>query len=421
MNKARLARLLGGLTGLGLALAATVASAYTDTSHGYNLPTGVTSIAREVYDLHMQVFWICVVIGIVVFGAMFYSVIKHRRSVHPKPADFHESTTIEIAWTVVPFLILIWMAVPAAGTLIRMEDSRNSEMSVKITGYQWKWHYEYMGQNVAFYSTLSVESNRARQLGATPDYTKLPPNYLVDVDKPLVLPVGRKIRFLLTANDVIHAWWVPELSVKKDAIPGYVNEMWAKIDTPGVYRGVCAELCGRDHGFMPIVVKAVPAAEFDAWLAGQKGGTELASTAPVALQPVAGQAKPDTTSAALTPTPESKPAIEVAAAPAAAAPAAAMSRDDLVKKGKDVYATNCAACHQADGTGLPPNFPTLHGSKTVNGPAGEHVKQILGGKGLMPPFKQLSDADIAAVATYERTSWGNKGGEVQPADVAKQR
>ncbi|HUS24491.1 MAG TPA: cytochrome c oxidase subunit II [Candidatus Binatia bacterium] len=406
MKNAWLAR---GAAGIGLLLACFSAWAYTTTSGGWNMPTGVTEISREVYRLHMGVFTVCAVIGVIVFGAMIYSIVKHRRSVHPKPADFHESTTVEIIWTIIPFVILIGMAIPAAGTLIKLEDARGADMTVKITGYQWKWHYDYLGENVSFFSTLAAESNRARQLDSGIDPNTVP-NYLVDVDNPLVLPVGKKIRFLVTANDVIHAWWVAELAVKKDAIPGYVNEVWTKIDEPGVYRGVCAELCGRDHGFMPIVVKAVPEAEFAAWLAQQKGGTDVAAAAAA-------------TATDATPAPAAPAATEVAAAPAAATPAASktLTKDELMAQGKKVYETNCQACHQAEGQGLPPNFPALKGSKVMSGPAAVHVKQVLNGKGLMTPFKHLSDADIAAVATYERNSWGNQGSVVQPADVAGAR
>ena len=254
---------LAGLVASGAASAATY-----DPGH-WNMPVGVTEISRNVYDLHMLIFWVCVGIAVVVFGAMFYSVFAHRRSRHPKPADFHESTSIEIMWTIVPFAILILMAIPAAGTLIQMDDVRGAKLSIKVTGYQWKWHYEYLDEGVSLFSTLHADSNRARQLDSGIDPHSVP-NYLLEVDNRLVVPTGIKIRFLITANDVIHAWWVPDLAVKKDAIPGYVNEMWAVIDEPGVYRGVCAELCGRDHGFMPVVVEVVPRAEFDAWLAARK-------------------------------------------------------------------------------------------------------------------------------------------------------
>lgn len=376
------------------------------TGEKWNMTQGVTEISHEVYKLHMAAFYVCCAIGVVVFGAIIYSLINHRRSKHPKPADFHESTLVEIIWTTIPFFILIGLAIPAAGTLIKMEDTRNSAMTIKVTGYQWKWNYEYLGEGVSFYSTLAQQSNIARQLGSGVDVNTVP-NYLVDVDNELVVPVGKKIRFVITANDVIHAWWVPALAIKKDAIPGYVNEVWTKIDVPGTYRGVCAELCGRDHGFMPIVVKAVPEAEYQAWLADKKKGAGVAAAPAAAPVAVAAAA----------------PAAPAAAAPAAAAPAAAKepSKDDLVKAGEKVYTANCAACHQASGDGLPPNFPALKGSKIANGPADAHIKQVINGKNLMPPFKQLSDEDVAAVVSYERTSWGNKGGAVTVAAVAAAR
>lgn len=237
-----------------------------------NMPQGVTPISREIYDLHMIIFGICVLIGVLVFAVMFFSIWKHRKSRGAKAEHFHESQTVEIIWTVIPFLILIGMAFPAAKTLIKMEDMSDTEMTVKITGYQWMWHYDYLEDGVSFYSRLDADSNKTRQLnsGLNPEEV---PNYLLEVDKPLVLPVGVKIRLLTTAADVIHSWWVPELGVKKDAIPGYINEFWTQIQQPGTYRGVCAELCGKDHGFMPVVVKAVSQEEYRAWLQTNAAGT----------------------------------------------------------------------------------------------------------------------------------------------------
>ncbi len=371
-----------------------------------NMPVGVTPLSREVYDLHMLIFYVCCAIGAVVFGAMFYAVFAHRKSVHPKPANFHESTTVEIFWTIIPFVILILMAIPAAGTLIRMEDMRGADMTVKVTGYQWKWEYEYIGEGVKFFSTLAPEHNRLRQTGMVSDYKTLPADYLLEVDNRLVLPTGKKVRFLLTANDVLHAWWVPALGTKKDMVPGYINEIWARIDEPGVYRGQCAELCGRDHGFMPAVVEAVSPQEFDAWLAAKKAGT----------------ATP--TMAAAEPAPAAAP---VAAAPASktdASPAAPAKMDKaaLMAEGQKVYAQYCGACHQANGEGLPPAFPTLKGGKVTTGPAPEHIRQVLKGKNAMQPFAAtLNDQQLAAVITFERNSWGNNASVVQPADVKAQR
>lgn len=400
-------RLAVWLATFSAAVLATGASAYTETSRGFNLPTGATEIAGEVYGLHMMMFWVCTVIGVIVFGAMIYSIFRHRKSLGVKPASFHHSTTVEVIWTVIPFFILVAVAIPAAGTLIKMEDTRGADMTIKVTGYQWLWEYEYLGEGVRFFSRLSEESNRARQLRSGIDVRTVE-NYLVDVDRPLVIPAGKKVRFLITANDVIHAWWVPEFAVKKDAIPGYINETWARVDRPGVYRGVCAELCGRDHGFMPIVVEVLPPDEFEAWLAAQKNGGAVADLAPAAPAPVA-----------------TAPAVEVAAAPAAAsdaAPAAAgMDKAALMEQGQKVYAANCQACHQASGAGLPPNFPSLIGSPKITGPATAQIEQTLQGKGLMPPFRHLSDADIAAVITFTRNSWGNDTGVVLPGDVAALR
>lgn len=233
-----------------------------------NMPVGVTEISRDVYNLHMLIFWICVLIGVGVFGAMIYSIYAHRKSRGAKAAQFHESTTVEIVWTILPFLILIGMAIPAAGTLLKMENSRNSDLTVKITGYQWLWQYEYPDQGISFFSRLDELSNQARQLNSGIDPNSVE-HYLRNVDNPLVVPVGKKVRLLLTSQDVIHAWWVPELGGKKDAIPGYINEMWFRADKTGVYRGQCAELCGRGHGFMPIVVRVVSQDEFDAWVKRQ--------------------------------------------------------------------------------------------------------------------------------------------------------
>ncbi len=260
---------LGGL------LAAVPALAY-DSS--YNMPTGVTAIAREVHGLHMQIFWICVVIAVAVFGVMIYSIVAFRKS-SGAVADrtLLHSTKVEVIWTVIPVAILIFMAVPAAKTLVKMEDTRNAELSVKVTGYQWKWQYEYLGKGVSFYSSLATESNYARQLNSGVDVTTVK-DYLLDVDNEFVVPVDTKIRLLLTGNDVIHAWWVPDFAVKKDAIPGFINEAWFKADRLGRYTGQCAELCGRDHGFMPIVVKVVSKEDFAKWLAAQQDAAKAATT-----------------------------------------------------------------------------------------------------------------------------------------------
>jgi cytochrome c oxidase subunit 2 len=404
-----MSNLIRGLRGLALAMtgmAGSFAAQAADTMENayWNLPKGVTDISNEVWHLHMAAFWVCVVIAIVVFGVMFYSIFAHRRSKHPVPATFHHSTTVEIIWTIIPFLILIGLAVPAAGTLIKQYDTRNADMTVKITGYQWKWQYEYVGEGVSFFSTLDAKSNEARQLGSGID-PKTVPHYLHNTDNYLVLPIGKKVRFLLTSNDVIHGWWVPDLAIKKDAIPGYINEMWTQINEPGIYRGQCTVLCGRDHGFMPVVVHAMTQADYDAWLAKQKGGVEVAATAPA----VASDAAPAV---------EAAP-VEVAAAEPAATPAAAADP----KHGEKVFLGNCAACHQATGAGLPPTFPALTGSKVVAGPIDAQITQVLKGKNAMPALGAvLSDADVAAVVTYTRNNLGNKIGDAAtPEQVKKLR
>jgi len=268
--KSALRKAARSLTGIALALYASASTAIQP----YNMPVGVTDISREVFGLHMLIFWICVAIGIVVFGVMLISIVKHRKSAGHQAAQFHESTKVEVIWTIIPFAILIGMAIPASQTLIAMEgSSEDADMTIKITGYQWKWHYEYLGEDLGFYSNLTTPREAIHNQAEKGEH------YLLEVDNPLVLPVGKKVRFLLTSNDVIHAWWVPDLAVKKDAVPGFINEMWTRINEPGTYRGQCAELCGRDHGFMPVVVEALPEAEFENWLKKRKGNAPTQTAA----------------------------------------------------------------------------------------------------------------------------------------------
>ncbi|MEJ2177365.1 MAG: cytochrome c oxidase subunit II [Gammaproteobacteria bacterium] len=252
-----------------------------------NMPKGVTDISHKVYDMHMLAFWIMCIVAVAVFGAMFISILKHRKSKGAQPADFHESVAVEVVWTIIPFVILIVLALPAARTLIAQEDDSNAELTIKITGYQWKWQYEYPDSGVSFFSTLSQESRDARVLNSGIDPESVE-NYLLDVDKPLVIPVDTKVRLLLTANDVIHSWWMPAFAIKKDAIPGFINTMWTKVNETGTYRGQCTELCGRDHGFMPVVVEVVEKAEFNQWLAAQvaeqKDAEQLAGANPILEQ-----------------------------------------------------------------------------------------------------------------------------------------
>jgi len=262
-----------------------------------NMPVGVTELSREIHGLHMLIFWICVLIALVVFGMMIYSIVKFRHSQGAIAANFDHSTKVEIIWTIIPIAILVGMAVPAAETLIKIEDTRDSQLTVKVTGYQWKWHYDYLDQKVAFFSTISADSNRARQLDSGID-PKTVENYLLNVDNPLVVPVGAKVRVLITASDVIHAWWVPAFGMKKDAIPGFVNELWFRAEEPGIYRGQCAELCGYDHAFMPVVVDVKPQAEYDAWLKQMQGGNAEAAPAPAAASSVEAPAAGGATSEA---------------------------------------------------------------------------------------------------------------------------
>ena len=344
-----------------------------------NMPHGVTQISRNVHDLHMLIFWICVIIGIGVFGVMFYSIFKHRKSQGARAAHFHESTTVEIIWTIIPFIILIGMAIPATKTLIAMEDTSDSDLTIKVTGYQWKWKYDYIDQGISYFSNLSTPRAQIENDEGKDEH------YLLEVDQPLVVPVNKKVRFLLTANDVIHSWWVPSLAVKKDAIPGFINEAWTKIEEPGTYRGQCAELCGKDHGFMPIVVVALDEPAWQVWVDEQKAAREADLLA----------SGKDWTKA------------------------------DLLARGEKVYNTNCAACHQVNGQGLPGAFPAIAGSKVATGPVGDHVHLVLTGRPgtAMQAFgPQLSDLDLAAVVTYQRNAFGNNTGDVvQPSDVKAAR
>jgi cytochrome c oxidase subunit 2 len=340
-----------------------------------NMAPGATEVSRAVFDLHMITFWICVVIGVVVFGAMFWSMLVHRRSTGQQPAHFHESTTVEVLWTLIPLVILVIIAIPATKTLINIYDTSESELDIQVTGYQWKWHYKYLGQDVEFFSNLATPQSQIHNKEPKSEH------YLLEVDNPLVVPVGTKVRFLITGADVIHSWWVPAFAVKKDAIPGFVNEAWTRIDKPGIYRGQCTELCGKDHGFMPIVVDARSKEDFAKWLAERKVE---------ALQ------LKELTSKEWT-------------------------REELIARGEKTYQTSCAACHQAEGQGLPPMFPALKGSKIATGSREGHLGIVFNGKPgtAMAAFgKQLSEVDIAAVITYERNAWGNAMNDmVTPKDV----
>lgn len=362
-----------------LSLPAMAADSTHPNAYQLNLTKGVTDISEQVYDLHMTIFIICVVIGVVVFGAMLWSIIFHRKSRGVKPATFHESVKVEIAWTVVPFIILIFMAVPAAKTLIAMEDFSEPDMSVLVTGSQWKWHYKYMENDVEFYSLMATQPEQI--------YNKFEKNenYLLEVDRPLVIPTGQKVRFLITSDDVIHSWWVPDFAVKKDANPGFINEAWTRVNKPGIYRGQCAELCGKDHGFMPVVVIAKEPAEYAAWVSEQE---EIQRKAKEEEQRLL---------------------------------AMNMDMDELMEVGERVYQSACAACHMPNGEGLPGVFPALKGSDMVLNDMQLHIDVVVNGVSgtAMQAFgKQLSMKELAAVITYERNAWGNDTGEtVQAKDV----
>ncbi len=346
-----------------------------------NMTKGVSSISSGIYHLHMTILWVCIGIGVVVYGLMIYAIIRHRKAAGYQAATFHESTTIEIIWTIIPFFILIMMAVPATRILIQMSDTSNAAVTIKITGHRWFWHYDYLDEGINFFSYLSTPEDEIKNLAPKNAH------YLLQVDKPLVVPVGKKIRFLVTSKDVIHSWWVPALGIKKDAIPGFINEVWTQVDVenPGIYRGQCAELCGAKHGFMPIVVEAKSDSDYAQWVAEQKKAQAGANVD------------------------ENKQ----------------WTLDELMERGEKEFNMVCAMCHQTSGKGLPPTFPSLVGSAIVTHPEHkvEHIRQVIYGKNAMPPFgEQKNDLEIAAIVTYERNAWGNKTGDViQPSDVKKVR
>ncbi len=347
-----------------------------------NMRQGVTEISREVYDLHMLIFYICCVIGVVVFGVMIISMLMHRKSIGAKPATFHESTKLEIAWTIVPVVILLGMAVPATSTLRDMYESADADVDIEVRGYQWKWQYTYLDDDPAneiqFMSAMLTPQEEINNEASKGEH------YLLDVDNPMVVPINKRIRFLVTSQDVIHSFWVPDFAVKKDAIPGFVHESWAVIEEPGIYRGQCAELCGKDHAFMPVVVHAVEQDEYDQWKAEkQQEAREIFETV-----------------------------------------GKTWTQDELLAKGEEVYLRNCASCHQPNGMGIPPAFPSLVGQGVAVGPIQDNIDILLYGRAgtAMQAFgQQLNAAEIASVITYVRNSWGNDTGDViQPKEINTQ-
>ncbi|GIK85680.1 MAG: cytochrome c oxidase subunit 2 [Betaproteobacteria bacterium] len=370
LRRAHAARLLSG--------AAALAPAAALAAREWNFQPPVTEIARQQMDLHNYIMWICLVIFVGVFGVMFYSIFKHRKSAGHQAAQFHENTLVEVVWTVIPFLILLFMAYPATRTILAYKDTSSPDMTVKVTGYQWKWSYDYLQEGFGFYSNLKTPLAQIENREPKGEH------YLLEVDNPMVVPVDTKVRVLITANDVLHAWWVPAFGIKQDAIPGFVRDGWFRAEKIGTYRGQCAELCGKEHGYMPIVVEVVSKDDFAKWAAAQKQKT----------------------------------------AAAADDPGRDWSLKELVARGEQVYAANCAACHQATGKGVPNAFPALDGSKVATGPKGDHVAIVLHGKPntAMASFAQLSDTDLAAVVTYTRNAWGNATGEaLQPSDIRAAR
>lgn len=365
MKQNVLQRWATGLTGL-------MASPLVWAEYAYNLPRPASKLASEVYHLHNLIMLVVLGIFIVVFSAMFYSLFAHRKSKGHKAAHFHENTTVEVVWTIVPFVILMGMAYPAAKVVIDMKDTSNPDMTIKVTGYQWKWGYDYLQDGISFYSTMSTPRNQIENLA------EKNPHYLREVDNPVVVPVGKRIRLLVTANDVLHSWWVSELGVKQDAIPGFIRDIWFKADQLGTFRGQCMELCGKDHAYMPIVVQVVSEADYRTWVASKKAAVQTA----------------------------------------AADNGKTFTLDEMQARGEKVYTANCAACHQANGMGVPGAFVALNGSKVATGPIDDHIKVVLHGRPgtAMAGFgPQLSDADIAAVVTYERNAWDNKVGDVAQA------
>jgi len=362
--------------GIGALMAGAASGALAIQSR-YNLAPPVTPIAREVYSLHNLMLVICTAIFIAVFAVMFYSVWKHRKSQGAVAANWHENTLVEIVWTVIPFVIVIIMALPATRTVVAMKDTSNSDLTIKVTGYQWKWGYDYIrgeGEGIAFLSQLATPAAQIEGREPRPD------TYLLEVDEPLVVPVDKKVRIITTANDVIHAWWVPAFAVKQDAIPGFARDTWFRAEKTGTFRGQCAELCGKDHAFMPIVVQVVSAEEYTKWVEGKK--KLMAATADD--------------------------------------PNKQWTQPELIARGAKVYAANCQACHQANGMGVTGTFPALAASKIVAHKE-EQIAILLQGKNAMPSWKALSDVELAAVATYVKNSWGNASGEVQPAEFKAAR
>ena len=344
----------------------------------YNMRVGVTEVSKEIFDLHMLIMWICVWIGVVVFGIMFWSLWKYRKSSGAIAAKFDDHFWVEIAWTVAATVILVGMAIPSTSVMIKAYDDTEGDVNIMVTGYQWKWQYTYLEEGVSFFSNLSTSQEEIDNALPKGEF------YLSEVDEPLVIPINKRIRFLITGNDVIHSWWVPDFAVKQDAVPGFINTAWTNVPKPGIYRGACTELCGLGHAFMPVVVRAVEQEEYEAWIIEK---IVLAEAEKLLTEKV-------------------------------------WTKAELIERGQGVYLKNCVACHQANGQGLPPVFPSLEGSQIVMRDKARNIEILMEGVqgAAMQDFsKQLSEVDIASVITYTRDSWSNgKNGDgeiVVPKDI----
>ena len=355
----------------------------TVLAQGWDMRPGVTEMSQHLRTLHHISLWVCIVVGTIVFSAMFYTIFAHRRSKNPIPATWHHSTKVEIVWTLIPTLILIGMAIPATKALIEIEDNSDSDLTILVTGSQWKWHYQYLEAGIGFYSNMSTPLEQINNTEAKGEH------YLLEVDNHLVIPTNQKVRFLTSSDDVIHSWWVPDFAVKQDALPGFINEAWTRVPEPGTYRGQCTELCGMNHAYMPIVVDVLPEDEFESWLEDQRIALESMGEAAIAAR------------------------------------SRDWSMEELMPIGEDTYLSNCATCHQPDGSGQGITYPAMTGSAVVNGPIEDHISIVLNGVAgteMQAWGPQLSDLEIAAVITYERNSLGNETGEViQPLTIFNSR
>ena len=353
---------------------------YSAENSDYNMPVGVTEVSQSIFGLHMLIFWICVVIGVIVFSIMFWSMWKYRKSKGAVAADFDDHFWLEIGWTVAATAVLVWMAVPSTQVMVQAYDDAEGEINILVTGHQWKWHYEYMEDEVSFFSNLSTSQEQIDNKVPKGEF------YLSEVDEPLVIPINTRVRFLITGNDVIHSWWVPDFAVKQDAIPGFINTAWTNVPEPGIYRGACTELCGIKHSFMPVVVRAVEREAYDAFIAEK-----------VALA----EAEKMLTSKEWT-------------------------KEELMERGEKFYVTNCVACHQANGKGIPPVFPALEGSEVALNDSKKHIEILMEGiqGSAMAAFgDSYSEVDIASVITYTRQAWSNgedgDGVIVTPKDIVE--